>query len=190
VMAPPYLKQGSLVISQTANILLYLGQRHGLAGAGGPSSDDAYKINGLAMTAIDGFCNEMHDSHHPISMRLYWADQIPESTRRTEEYLSNRLPTFLGYFEAVLESKASKGGRWLYDGKLSYADLVLFQGIDGVKHSFPKAMATYEKKFTKVFALYEAVKERPKIKAYLASPRRQQYGDGLWRYNEVLDLEV
>ena len=29
--APPFLKAGKLVIGQTANILLYLGPRHGLA---------------------------------------------------------------------------------------------------------------------------------------------------------------
>ena len=29
--APPFLKAGKLVIGQTANILLYLGSRHGLA---------------------------------------------------------------------------------------------------------------------------------------------------------------
>src|SRR5712671_2933207 len=29
--APPFLKAGNLVISHTANILLYLGSRHGLA---------------------------------------------------------------------------------------------------------------------------------------------------------------
>jgi len=29
--APPFLKAGQLVIGQTANILLYLGSRHGLA---------------------------------------------------------------------------------------------------------------------------------------------------------------
>src|ERR1700704_2615243 len=32
--APPFLKAGKLVIGQTANILLYLGPRHGLAPKG------------------------------------------------------------------------------------------------------------------------------------------------------------
>jgi glutathione S-transferase len=32
--APPFLKAGKLVIGQTANILLYLGPRHGLASRG------------------------------------------------------------------------------------------------------------------------------------------------------------
>ena len=37
-------------------------------------------------------------------------------------------------------------------------------------------------KYNGVFALYDAVKERPNIKAYLESDRRQKYGDGIWRY--------
>ena len=35
--APPFLKAGRLLIGQTANILLFLGSRHGLAPAGKPA---------------------------------------------------------------------------------------------------------------------------------------------------------
>jgi glutathione S-transferase len=63
--------------------------------------------------------------------------------------------------------------------------------LDGVKFAFPKAMAKYEKegKHAKVFALYQAVKERPKIKAYLESPRRLKYSNGIYRHYEELDIE-
>lgn len=52
-------------------------------------------------------------------------------------------------------------------------------------------MAKMEKfgKYGGVFRLYEAVKERPKIKAYLASDRRQKYSNGIYRYYKELDLE-
>ena len=36
--APPFLKAGKLLIGQTANILLYLGPRHGLAPKTSPTS--------------------------------------------------------------------------------------------------------------------------------------------------------
>lgn len=39
-----------------------------------------------------------------------------------------------------------------------------------------------------VFRLYDAVKERPKIKEYLASKRRQSYANGIYRYYPELDL--
>jgi glutathione S-transferase len=56
---------------------------------------------------------------------------------------------------------------------------------------FPKAMAKLQRegKHDRVFALYDAVKERPRIKAYLESGRRQKYGMGIYRYYEELDLE-
>lgn len=56
---------------------------------------------------------------------------------------------------------------------------------------FPKAVAKLERegKHGRVFALHRAVSERPKIKAYLESPRRQKYSNGIYRYYEELDVE-
>ena len=63
--------------------------------------------------------------------------------------------------------------------------------MDGVKFMFPKATAKLESegKLSKVFALYGAVQERPRIKEYLASSRRQKYANGIYRYYEELDIE-
>ena len=38
-----------------------------------------------------------------------------------------------------------------------------------------------------VFALHDAVKARPNIKAYLASDRRQAYGEGIYRHYPELE---
>jgi glutathione S-transferase len=185
-LAPPILKHGVLLINQTSNILMYLGPRLGLVPTADQDKDgDAiYRINALTLTALDGLSNEPHDCHHPVATGLYYEDQKPESKRKSEDYIKNRLPKFLGYFERVLKGEASKGGKWLHGGRLTYADLVLFQCLDGVKHAFPKAMARLEKEgqYKGVFALYDAVKERPKIKEYLESERRQNYGMGIYRY--------
>ncbi|KAH8909269.1 hypothetical protein BR93DRAFT_944504 [Coniochaeta sp. PMI_546] len=191
VCAPPILKHGDLVINQTPNILLYLGPRLGLVPAGDSSDDHIYRVNALALTALDGLSNEPHDCHHPIASGLYYEDQIPESKRKSEHYVKTRLPKFLGYFQRVLNAKASGDGPWLYAGQLTYADLVLFQCLDGVKFMFPKAVAKYEKSgdYSSVFKLYEAVKERPRIKDYLTSNRRQKYSLGIYRYYEELDIE-
>lgn len=67
-LAPPMLKHGDLVISQTSNILLYLGPRLGLAPKPGDDDEESlYLINELALTALDGLSNEPHDCHHPIA---------------------------------------------------------------------------------------------------------------------------
>ncbi len=46
-----------------------------------------------------------------------------------------------------------------------------------------------EGKYSAVFALYDAVQNRPRIKEYLASDRRQKYSNGIYRYYEELDIE-
>jgi glutathione S-transferase len=63
------------------------------------------------------------------------------------------------------------------------------QCISGVSHAFPNAMSRFQKEgeYKDVFKLYEAVKERPNIKAYLASDKRQEYGMGIYRHYPELD---
>ncbi|KAI0171703.1 glutathione S-transferase domain-containing protein [Hypoxylon sp. FL1284] len=199
-LAPPILRHGDLLISQTPNILLYLGPRLGLVHAEDDEDhpDALYKVNALALTALDGLSSEVHDCHHPIATSLYYEDQKEESKKKAKDFVDNRMPKFLGYFERVLQGKASGEGPWLYGGKLTYADLVLFQAslpmscpcIDGTKFTFRKGMAAAEKsgKYAHVFKLYDAVKERPRIQEYLASKRRQEYSKGIYRYYEELDF--
>ncbi len=42
---------------------------------------------------------EVHDTHHPIASGLYYEDQRREAKRRAADFVANRLPKFLGYFE-------------------------------------------------------------------------------------------
>ncbi|KAM6508278.1 hypothetical protein FALCPG4_018152 [Fusarium falciforme] len=192
IFAPPVLRHGGLTINQLPNILFYLGQLHGLAPQiGDKDGHGAYHVNELALTALDGLSNEVHETHHPIAVGLYYEDQEEEAKKRAKDYRENRLPKFLGYFEKVLKGEASGDGPWLYGGMLTYADLVLFQTLDGVKFAFPKAVKTLHDSgnYNRVFILYDAVKKRPKIKQYLESDRRQAYSNGIYRYYPELDDE-
>jgi len=194
-LAPPILKASSpdgsdsIVLAQTSAIVLFLAPRLGLAPANDPVA--IAHINQLVLTALDGLSNEVHDTHHPIATGLYYEDQKEEAKKRAKDFLENRLPKFLGYFERVLKGEKSGDGPWLYTGKLTVADLVLFQCVDGVKHAFPKAMAKLEVSgnYRRVFELYKAVKERPNIKKYLESDRRQKYALGIYRHYPELDAE-
>jgi glutathione S-transferase len=181
--APPFLKAGRLVIGQTANILQFLGPRHGLA-----PTNEAGKLwtHELQLTIAD-FLVEIHDTHHPVGGNLYYEDQKKEARRRAADFLKNRAPKFLGYFQDVLARNA-RSGPYLAGAKLSYADLSMFQIIAGLSYAFPRYMAKAPRKYPRLFALHGRVQERPKIAAYLASPRRIPFNDeGIFRHYAVLD---
>jgi glutathione S-transferase len=73
--APPFLKAGRLIIPQTANILLFLGPRLGLA----PKSEAArLRLHGQQLTIADWLA-EVHDTHHPIAAGLYYEETIERS---------------------------------------------------------------------------------------------------------------
>jgi glutathione S-transferase len=181
--APPVLKAGPLLISQTANILLFLGERHGLAPKG---EAGRLWVNGLQLTVAD-FLAEIHDTHHPIASSLYYEDQKPEARRYAAEFLKHRVPRFLGYFESIL-ARNSRSGSYLAGARLSYADLSLFQIVAGLSYAFPHAMVKAARRQRRVFALHARIQERPRIAAYLASPRRIPFNqDGIFRHYPELD---
>jgi glutathione S-transferase len=179
--APPFLKSGTLVIGQTANILLYLGMRHGLA-----PRDEAMRLwaHQLQLTITD-LVTEVHDTHHPISGSLYFEDQRREAKRRADDFRKYRAPKFLAYFEGVLERG---GGAYLLGRRLSYPDLSLFQIVEGLRYAFPKAMRRLEKRIPRIVALHDRVAMRPRIAAYLASERRIAFNEqGIFRHYKELD---
>ena len=181
--APPFLKTGQLVIGQTANILQFLGPRHGLA----PREERGRLwVHQLQLTVTD-FVAEIHDTHHPISGNLYFREQRKEARRRSADFLKSRAPKFLGYFEDVM-ARNGRQARFLLGARLSYADLSVFQVIAGLGYAFPDASTKFARKYRRLFALHERVQERPRIAAYLASPRRIAFNnDGIFRHYPELD---
>ena len=179
--APPFLKAGKLVIGQTANILLYLGSRHGL-----PPKTEAGRlsVHQLQLTIAD-LVLEVHDTHHPLGPSLYYEDQRGAAKKRSEEFWSERVPKYLGYFERLLEQN---GGSYLTGRRLTYIDLSLFQIVEGLRYAFPKRMKAFERKIPGLVDLRDRVAARPNIKAYLASKRRIAFNeDGIFRHYKELD---
>ncbi len=180
--APPFLKAGQLVIGQTANILLYLGSRHSLA----PKAEAGKLwVHQLQLTVAD-FVLEVHDTHHPLGPSLYYEDQRAPAKKRTEEFWKERVPKYLGYFEGLLKSN---GGFYLTGRRLTYADLSLFQIVEGLRYAFPKRMKAFERSIPGLIDLHDRVAARPNIKAYLASERRIAFNeDGIFRRYKALDI--
>jgi len=170
------------VIAQTANILLFVGARHNLT----PRQEEGRLwVNQLQLTIAD-LVAEAHDAHHPISSGLYYEDQKEAAAQRAQAFREARIPKYLGYFERVLAGAGEEG--WVAGETLTYADLSLFQVVRGLEYAFPRAMAGLADRIPAVLALAARVERRPRIAAYLASPRRIAFNEqGIFRHYPELD---
>lgn len=181
--APPFLRDGELIVSQTANILLYLGPKLGLA----PKGDLAYIVHSLQLTIAD-MVTEAHDTHHPIASGQYYEDQAAPAKARATDFLKHRLPKFMRYFERVLAQNPD-GEHHLAGDSLTYADLSMFQLIEGLRYAFPRATARFALNYPRLAALRDAVAALPNIAAYLASDRRLPFNEtGIFRHYPELDM--
>lgn len=185
-------------ISQTPAILSFLAPRLGLLGDAdsleGLERDVAVaQLQQLCATALD-LNNEVHDSHHPISVSSYYEDQREEAKKRAADLRANRIPKFLQVFEvalhqdgAGLDRKPIDGQRRLWGSKTSVADLTVFQVIDGLHFAFPRHTQKLKDqgKYSRVFALHDEIKVE--LNEYLESKRRLPYSNGVFRYYPELD---
>jgi glutathione S-transferase len=185
--ACPFLVDGKTVVGQTAAILLYLGPRLRLVPAGEADRLWAHQIQ---LTIAD-FVHEVHDLHHPIASGLYYEDQQQEALRRAGDFRQERLPKFIRWFETVLERNAGNADREvprLVGGRLSYADLSLFQLVDGLLYALPKATRRVLKKAPRVATLHARLPQQKRLAAYLASERRIPFNEqGIFRHYPELD---
>ena len=182
--APPFLKDGDVVVAQTANILGYVAPRLRLVASDPASRAAAMQVQ---LTIAD-LVTEAHDTHHPISSGLYYEDQKGAAKERAAGFVRERIPKFLGWLERLLDRS---GGDYLLGHRTSYADLSAFQVVQGLSYAFPKAMARNRGRIPRLLALSERVASRPRLAAYLASKRRLPFNEqGIFRHYPELDLEA
>src|SRR5579885_1198399 len=180
--APPFLKAGKLVVAQVAEILYFLGPRLKLA----PRAEaDRLWLHQLQLTVTD-FVKEIHDTHHPLGGEFYYEDAKAEAKRFTENFLQERAPKYLGYFETVLKKS---GSPYVLGRKASYMDLSLFQLVEGLRYAFPNAMRRLERDVPRVVAVRDRIAGRDRLKKYLSSPRRLAFNEqGIFRRYPELDM--
>lgn len=181
--APPWLRDGDIVVGQTAAILLYLGPRLGLV----PDDETGRLWTHQIELTIADFVDEAHDVHHPVGPGRYYEEQKPEALRRAGEFRDQRAPKFLAWFETVL-SKNPAGAAHLAGNAVTYADLSLFQVVEGLNYAFPRMMKRLMPLHPNVVALHKKVGQRPRLRAYLASRRRIPFNEsGIFRHYPELD---
>ncbi|HEY6034674.1 MAG TPA: glutathione S-transferase [Kofleriaceae bacterium] len=178
--APPYLRAGKIVLAQTANITRFLGEQLGLA----PTSErERWTASMIAMTIAD-LVAEVHDTHHPITVEKAYETQKAAAKQRAAAFRTERIPKFTGWLEHTLR----ENGNALVGKKISYVDLAAFQALCGLEYAFPNAMKRRATKLKRLYALRDRVAARPRIAAYLASPRRLPFNEtGIFRHYPELD---
>jgi glutathione S-transferase len=181
--APPFLRDGEIVVSHVANILAYLAPKLGFE----PKTEAlSLYAHGLQLTITD-FVAEVHDTHHPIATDLYYEDQKTEAKARSKSFLDHRVPKYLGYFERALETNRA-GAAHAVGGALTTVDLSLFQLWAGMTYAFPRAFADAPARYPHCAALAAAVEKRPNIARYCASDRRIPFNEsGIFRHYPELD---
>lgn len=217
--APPILKHGDLRISQTPNILLYLAPRLGLAPDGDAiyhvNSLALTALDGLSNEPHDThhpiavelyYEDQVEESKRKAES--YRKNRLPKFLSYFERVLKPQAalgrPWLYGetltyadlvIFQVRLDPPLGIGCRCVLNGTLYLTWEItnrILQCIDGLKFAFPRALSKLEKsgEYSNVFKLYETVKNRPRIKEYLASDRRQKYSLGIYRqYPELDDAE-
>jgi len=176
--APPFLRAGRLVLAQTANITRYLGEHLGLA----PKTEHGRLAAATIAMTIADLVAEVHDTHHPTTVSKAYETQRAAAKARSKVFREERIPKFTGWLEGSLQAN----GKVLAGRAISYADLAAFQVVCGLEYAFPKAME--KTKAPRLFDLRDRVAARPKLAAYLASPRRVPFNEtGIFRHYPELD---
>ncbi|MFN3202467.1 MAG: glutathione S-transferase [Bradymonadia bacterium] len=182
VYAPPILRVGELLISQTSNILMYLAPRLGLV----PENEAArLRANQLQLTVMD-VTAEAHNTHHPVSTSLYYEDQKDVAIIAANGFVQHRLRKYLAHLEAC-----TVAGGFTVGGAHTYVDLSVFHLLCGLGYAFPKAMSQLEGEYPHLEVLKARIESRPRVQAYLQSERRLPFNeDGVFRYYEALDVPL
>src|SRR3546814_20649482 len=95
------------------------------------------------------------------------------------------LPKYMAYFERAL---AADEGDWLAEGRWTYADLSLFQLVEGLRYAFPQRMGTIARDYTSLLQVHMQVQDLPELRDYLTSRLRPPFNEGgIFRYYSELN---
>ncbi|GFR48365.1 hypothetical protein Agub_g10255, partial [Astrephomene gubernaculifera] len=169
VRAPPAVRKGDFVLSNTPVIMAYLGREFGLM----PSDPrDAAHVEQLLQVVTDGVA-EGRLAFHPKDFYASHKQQVAESQPYIRQYGEQRLPRYLGFWEQVLERNPCQEQGFLLGDRLSVADLAVYQYMAAAQQHFHAHYDAVEAPRAKEHQARMAA--RPRIRDYLASERCQPW---------------
>lgn len=179
--APPVLKHGDLVLSQSAVIARYLAERHDLA----PPDEHGRLLAQQHFLGWSDLLLETHDTHHPIAIGLHYDEQRDAAKERAHHFLANRLGPWLDHFERIVGLGAGQH----VGGDTTYADFMARFVLRGVEYAFPKTFALHRPQIPSLLELVERIEARPALAEYLASERCLPFNEhGIFRHYPELDV--
>ncbi len=179
--ALPLLEYDDYLIAQLPNICLFLANEFNMI----PGGNHYFRANQLMLTICD-IIDEIHNTHHPLSISMYYENQQEAAKKNALSFTTERLPKWLQYLEKTL---IGNGEKHLAGTQISYVDIALFQLIRGLDYAFPNHMQRYLPQIPKLIALKDRVGERPGICSYLSSERCIDFNnDGIFRAYPELDI--
>ena len=168
--APPAIKKGDFVLSQTPTIMKYLGKKFGFY----PSSEEDEFHGDALMAFLTDFIAEGRLVFHPKNFNLTYFNQIEEAKPYIKWFEDERMPFFMSYLEKVLEFQVKKGKEngFFVGETLTYVDVAAFHVITAAASQFPAAYDIAVSKTPLLGQHRERISKVPNIAAYLASDRR------------------
>ncbi len=178
VFASPVLRDGEIIVAQTANILAWLGSQYDAW----PEEEQAQLEAMQRLMTVMDLVAEAHDTHHPLDLGAHYEEQKDAAKVRARAFRTNRLGRFLSHFERTL------GRSYAVGDAFTVVDLALTQVLDGLEYAFPRAFARATRPTPGLLGLRDRVKSRPRVTEYLASPRRIPFNEkGIFRRYPELD---
>ncbi|KAL9962462.1 hypothetical protein ACROYT_G031567 [Oculina patagonica] len=150
----PLLEVEGVTLCQSMTILRFVAKRHGLM----PSTD-------LQQAIADMFSEGVYDLENEIVRAIVTTD--PEKQKALmEKFHQQSLPKACKYLEKILE-KNPKDEVYCVGNKLSFADICFFSFFNSYLGKGKPEVPEVLKGLPRLTALYEKVRDEPKIKAWM-----------------------
>lgn len=169
--APPLIKKGDFVLSQTPVIMKYLGKSFNLY----PTNEESKAHAESLMAFVTDFVAEGRLVFHAKCFTESYFTQKDDVVENVKWFETVRLSQFLNYLEKVLayNSKVSSPSEGYFIGStLTYVDVAVFHTIEAAASQFPNAFAEISSSIPLLVSFRQKIADIPRIAEYLASDRR------------------